>query len=443
LTAVHSEDLAVQLPRHHYSLGVVAASLGLVLQAGMALRRAPSVLAMSWRWGGIEAGAPSFSSVRLWLLRLGLYQLNRPKEQADDWMWIVDHTLQIGEHKCMILVGIRQSAWEQLDSRVLRQEDVEVIDLQPVRESNGKVVHRQLEAATAKTGVPRAIISDDGSDLHAGIGLFCRKHPGTVWLYDIKHKTACLLKRALEGDASWGVFVGRVHRFKQQVSQTDLAGLAPPQQRSKARYMNVDVLLKWAEKHLKLLDSPKIMRAAGLKPADVERKLGWLRKYATQIRRWADMLALVEATEHYVRHEGIHCEAATELAAALPQPMSAKARQLRRQLLDFVEEEAQQAHEGEHLLGSSEVLESIIGRYKYVAGERGAHGMTGMVLSVGASVGHYGVETVQAALDSVKNRDVWEWCRSKLGSTVQSMRRRVTAALGSEQKRQPLLSKNG
>ena len=320
LARVRTEDLDVPLARHHYSLGVVAGSLALVLHAGTPLRRVAAVLAMSWSWAGVDAVTASYYSARLWLLRLGLYQLNRPKQQADDWMWIVDHTLQIGDHKCLIVVAIRQSVWDRLDSRVLRHEDVDVIDLQPVTESNGKVVYRQMQAATAKTGVPRAIISDGGPDLHCGIDLFRQKHPGTAWLYDIKHKTACLLKHALEGDASWGPFVEQVHRFKQQVTFTALAGLAPPQQRSKARYMNVDVLTDWAEKHLQLLDSRKAIRAAGLKPAEVGRKLGWLRKFAPQVRRWGEMLAVIEATEYYVRHEGIHCEAMVELAVVLPQP---------------------------------------------------------------------------------------------------------------------------
>jgi hypothetical protein len=144
----------------------------------------------------------------------------------------------------LIVVAVRQSAWDP-DDRVLSHEDVELIELAPVTESNGKVVYRQLKAAVAKTGVPRAIVSDDGPDLHRGIALFRETYPGTAWLYDIKHKTACLLKHALDGDAAWHVFTEKAHRVKQQVSLTPLAGLAPPQQRSKARWMNVDMLVDY------------------------------------------------------------------------------------------------------------------------------------------------------------------------------------------------------
>jgi hypothetical protein len=400
------------------------------------------VLGLHWNWSGLDVAAASYYSVRLWLLRLGLYQLNRPKVMADDWMWIVDHTMQLGERKCLIIVGVRQSAWDDED-RVLSHEDVDLIDLVPVTESNGDVVYEQMKAAAAKTGFPRAITSDAGSDLHCGIALFREKYPSTAWLYDIKHKTACLLKHALDGDSSWHAFLSKVHHFKQQVSFGPLAGLAPPQQRSKARYMNCDVLVDWAKESLLLLDSPKAIRKAKLDRKQVEEKLGWLRKFAPQIRRWEEMLAVIGATEHYIRREGVHRKAAEELLPLLPKPATPAACRLRKQLLEFVEVEGQQAKDDERLLGSSEVLESIIGKFKNVAGERGQHGLTGMVLSIGALVGTIAVATVQAAMSEITTHQVWDWCRSHLGTTVQSARRQIRQALHPEQKQKLLPLENG
>lgn len=438
LALVRPEDFTTKVPRHHFPLGVVAGSLALVLRAGTHLKRVAEVLTLNWSWWADGGSVGTYYSVRLWLLRLGLHQLNRPKEQADDWIWILDHTMQLGARKCLIIVGLRQAAWDAAD-RCLRHEDVELIDLQPVTESTGEVVYRQMEAATAKTGVPRAIVSDDGRDLHRGIALFREAHPTTAWMYDVKHKTARLLKHDLEKDASWLEFVAEVNRFKQRVSVTPLACLLPPQQRGKARYMSVDVLVDWAEKHLPLLDRPDVLAQVGLDAAVVEEKLGWLREYIPQLRRWREMLDVIETTEHYVRHQGMHRMAADELAALLPKPKSEAARSLRKQLLEFVQDQAQQARKGERLLGSSEVLESIIGKFKCVAGERGHHGLTGMVLSIGALVGQVTVGAVQAAMTEVPTQDVWNWCQTHLGATLQGCRRRIAVALGTEQKRKPLL----
>ena len=442
MASLRPDDLEAPIARQQFPLGVVAGSLALVLRTGTRLQRVAAVLKMHWNWSGLDVRIASYYSVRLWLLRLGLYQLSRPKVRADDWMWIIDHTMQLGERKCLIIVGVRQSAWDAKD-RVLGHEDVELIDLVPVTESNGKVVYKQLQAAAAKTGVPRAITSDNGPDLHRGIALFQEKHSATAWLYDIKHKTACLLKHALEGDTAWQTFATKVHRFKQQVSLTTLAGLAPPQQRSKARYMNVDVLVDWARESLLLLDRPKAIRQAGLKTREVEEKLGWLRKFAPQVRRWGEMLSVIGAAEHYVRHEGLHTKAAEELAVLLPKPATPAAQRLRQQLLEFVTVQGQQAREGERLLGSSEVLESLIGKFKHVAGERGQHGLTGMVLSIGALVGDLAVATVQTAMTEITTPKVWNWCRSHLGATVQSVRQRIRQSLHPEQKQKTLRLESG
>ncbi|MCX6059421.1 MAG: hypothetical protein NTW69_14870 [Chloroflexi bacterium] len=50
---------------------------------------------------------------------------------------------------------------------------MEPIELAPVKKSNGEVFYQQLEQAAAKTGIPRAILSDHGTDLNAGVEKFC------------------------------------------------------------------------------------------------------------------------------------------------------------------------------------------------------------------------------------------------------------------------------
>ncbi len=204
------------MARQQFPLGVIGGSLALVLGAGTRLQRAADVLAMHWKWCGLDVRSASYYSVRLWLLRLGLHQLIRPKAQADDWMWIMDHTMQLGERK-----------------------------------------------------------------------------------------------------------------------------------------------------------------------------------------------------------------------------------RLRKQVLEFVQAQGEQARDDERLLGSSEVLESIIGKFKHVAGEGGRHGLTGMVLSIGALVGEVAVATVHTAMTEVTTRGVWDWCRAHLGTTVQSVRQQIRHALHPEQKQKTLSFKTG
>jgi len=153
------------------------------------------------------------------------------------------------------------------------------------------------------------------------------------------------------------------------------------------------------------------------------------------------LLDLVGAAEHYVRHEGIHRAAAEELAAQLPKSTIPAVRRLRKQLLEFIQTQGQLVREGERLLGSSEVLESIFGEFKHIAGEGGHHGLTGKILSIGALIENLDVTTILTALTEVTTPALRKWCRTYLTPTIQSVRQRLRQALNAEQKRKTLCLK--
>ena len=85
------------VPHHTYSVGHMWWFVSLVLSSATSLHGAGVAMAVSLSVLQLPYATPSWYSGRLWLLRLGYYKLSRPKEQADDWVWIVDHTVQIGQ----------------------------------------------------------------------------------------------------------------------------------------------------------------------------------------------------------------------------------------------------------------------------------------------------------------------------------------------------------
>jgi len=62
---------------------------------------------------------------------------------------------------------------------------------------------------------------------------------------------ANLLKKEILSDERFQDFLGQCSLTSQQVQQTKLYFLIPPRQRTKARYHNVDILIKWAMKVIK------------------------------------------------------------------------------------------------------------------------------------------------------------------------------------------------
>jgi hypothetical protein len=366
---------------------------------------------------------PHWTTVRWWLLRLGYYQLHRKKEQAEDWVWLIDHSNQIGKEKFLAVLGIRVSQLPP-PGKSLCLSDMQVIDLQPVTVSDKHVVYQQLEANVAKTGVPRAILHDRGGDLAGGTTLFREAHPSTSELYDIAHKAACLLKFILQRDKRFGEFGAQVGRTKCQLQQTELAFLVPPSQRLKARYMNLQSLILWGTQSLKIVDAPPENVLKQCSATRLEEKLGWLRDYRAALTEWSEVHHVIDITVEFVRQEGLCSTTEARLAGLLnPLPLGTTASTLRVELLEFVKEQAKAARENERLPGSSEILESCFGKYKSLERDQVHGGLTSLLLAFGACVSKVTQETVHAALSQSKTRDVINWTREKLGATHASKRR--------------------
>lgn len=429
-------DFDCRLPRQHYSLGAIGWFIELVLAAPCSQRAAATIVGwVSQLWPGCQE-APTANAGRTWLFRLGLYELTCPKEAADDWVWLVDHTVQLGSHKGLLVVGLRLADW-QAQPRPLEHQDMRLLHLEPMEHSDGQAMQQELEKIVGVTGVPRAIVSDGGSDVKKGIALFRQAHPTTDAVYDITHKVALLLKKELEAEPDWERFITASNLARRGLTLTPAGFLVPPGLKAKARYMNVDCLVEWGVKVLRYLDQPPEVPGDPVDARLVENRLGWLRRYRRRLAQWSELLAVAQAAEHYVRHRGWHAAAPEELRDCL-QPLArcAGSRRLKNHLLEFAAQQSAAAGPGERLVGSTEVLESLIGKYKSLQALHGGHGMTRTILAVGAIVGRRCLDTVRQALAHVTNRHVHDWCREHLGLTLQARRQHAFAP---EQNPPPLL----
>lgn len=218
-----------------------------VVESGGSFRGVAKWLSQVAVWLGW--GTPSYSSIRQWVLRMGLYELQRPRTPRADWLTVVDMTLELGTYKCLVLLGISQSKWQSLvdtEAGALSYQAMEFLGLVVLSHGGGDAIYQSLETLTQSVGVPRQLVSDHGSDLSKGIRLYQEAHPEVQVTYDVTHYCARLLKAELESDECYQTFAQRCARTRQQLQQTPLSFLIPPMQRAKARYFNVDALLQWA-----------------------------------------------------------------------------------------------------------------------------------------------------------------------------------------------------
>jgi len=293
-------------PRHHhFSFAQIRLFLLAVLRLPASLRTAAAIpLLLHEQEFGIseDFDIPTHQCGRLWLLRVGLFEIQRPKAQASDWIWIADHTIQLGPVKVLMIVGFRLSDWEQRKRGALQHQHLQVILMEPTEKSDGDIVQAQLERAAQVTGVPRAILSDQCRELNKGIRQYRAAHPETAGLHDLKHRLALLLERELKADPRWPKFLETCKYLRKKTQQTTWAFLAPPATKEKARFMNLGELISWAVRTRLFLDNPQFPADVKLDPKRLEELCGPLREHDAALKHWHGLNDLISSRWiHYVK----------------------------------------------------------------------------------------------------------------------------------------------
>lgn len=146
------------------------------MEAGSSLRGAAATMALLVRQRFASFAVPSFTAIRAWLLRVGHYALRRPLDRHTPWRWLLDHTIQLGTQKILVILGCPLSQ-VPFGQRALQLSGLQLVALVPMEKSNGAIVAAELERAVQRTGAPRLIVSDQGSDLKKGISDFQEWYP--------------------------------------------------------------------------------------------------------------------------------------------------------------------------------------------------------------------------------------------------------------------------
>jgi hypothetical protein len=418
------------VPGQHYDLDRIWLCLSCVLQGKTSLQAVPRLLEVfdSCYRPDQPGEVPNWTTSRMWLMRLGLSQLRLPVVKADDWFWLLDHSVQLGRERCLAVLGGRLG---EMPPGPLRRGNLRLLHLKVMRDPNMDSNHKELLKVQQRTGVPRAVLSDHGADVLGGVRLLRAgngqvKGIDTYDVYDIKHRAALGLKERLEAAPRWAEFLSAVGKARNAAKQTEWAFLLPPVLRSKSRYLNLGELVRWATRTSWLIEhKPKALLEHG-KVERLEEKLGWLLGFAGELVAWRGWYQVAARAEQAVRNRGLYRGAELDVRKRLePVATDAPGKQLAAEMVAFVADQSKGIKPGERLPGSTEVLESCFGTLKALEKDQSRSGFTGLVLGLGALLGRVTKEGVRQALASTPIKAVRRWCAKNVGQSLQSKRAQV------------------
>jgi hypothetical protein len=408
------------LKGHQYGCGLIGLAVNLARVVG--LRGSERVLKVVLEWLGVKQPTPDWTTIRLWLMRLGVAALGEPVEQADDWVWMVDHSNQIGPEKALAVLGVRAS---KLPPRgeALQHEDVRPLTVRPGtswKREDMAAVYREL---AEQYGAPRAVLCDGAVELREGAKGLQNQRADTIVLQDFKHKAAIFLKSAVGDHPRFAEFNTQLGKTRSAIQQTELAHLTPPGQKPKARFMNLALTLEWAAVVGWLLDHPEAQARAGLAAERLEEKLGWLRSFSAALAEWRECQQVIDSGLTFINTQGLFRGAGGQLAVAVGTNRThTAARQLAQRLVEFVTAAESQLKPGERLPMSTEILESTFALYKQLERQHSKGGFTGLLAAFGALLKPATEETIRRAFSRVTVKDVFRWTRENLATTLTSKR---------------------
>jgi len=416
------------LPHHSYGPKMISLCLNLCRQIGF--RRAETALKIVFEWLSIETAIPSWDSMRLWSCRVGIAQLRKPVEQADDWIWMADHSNQIGMEKVLQILGIRASQLPP-PGQTLRLQDMRVLAVVPGTSWKREDVQREYAKLATRIGEPRYLLTDGAVELRETAEVL--KTPGkklTV-LRDMKHYAANTFERLIGKSDRFGQYLSQLGRTRSTIQQTELGHFTPPPQKPKSRFMNLGPTLRWGQMISHHLSDCHSQSRRGVTAQRMNEKLGWLREFREDLAGWSRCEQVVQASLKFINQQGTYRGAAAKLKKVLDCLESEHSHHCKlsatmaAKLIEFVKESEVELGAGKRAWLSTENLESSFGLFKRLEGQHSKGGFTSLVAAMPMLLTEWTPELVRSSLQAVSVKQMKQWVREELGATLTS--KRVTA----------------
>jgi hypothetical protein len=320
---------------------VVFLALQLFFVARIGFRAVSRVLSLLAGALGIKK-APCPQTIINWVMRLSIVRIESartlkglPLSQApftNGLIWMLDISIGLGTSK-MLAVLACEAHHHQLTPGALSLDRVHCIGVGVAASWTGDTIAGLLKRLIAQLGRPAAYLKDGGSELQKAVDLLGEQGLSSPCLDDISHAVAGMLKRVYQAHPSFETFLSACGRVSGKLKHTILACLAPPQVRTKARFMNVHRLFTWADQVLGL--SPPGGAKSGSTLAKLRACLEQLPACKALIKRFrADALGLL-ACQKLLKNKGLSHDTRAQCEPLIETMPSSALRQEFRAYLDF------------------------------------------------------------------------------------------------------------
>jgi len=345
---------------------------------------------------------PSFSTGMLWIKKVGYYQLNQAKEIADDWILILDESIGIGQEKLLVVLGIRKS---KIDfTHPLKIQDMEPIVVKSKKTWTGEDISKELEFCKEKVGNIIYATTDGGSTLKKGLRTSNIPH-----VYDLTHGIAIMLEKLYKNDPEFKEFTHTMGQMRLKLCCSKHAHIIPPNQRSKSRFLNIDILSCWCDKVLVALEKNNL--------SETERELlQWVLDKKEFVNEMHLIVNVIEKLSITLKNYGLNSKTVKKSKQILQSCCStAKQTQFKKLFEEYLTYNTALLNKKMcTLLCSSDIIETTFGKFKNELSKNPMSGITDMALIIPAFTSSFIKDDIKKAIDNCTKKMIKQWAEINL-----------------------------
>lgn len=401
-----SENIA----RHQYSELLISMCVNMYVLGGCGFRgviRLLSYFNTTLKWGLTQL--PSKSSVENWVLKAGyhLYETVQQRNGQQDYGIIVDECMVVGQERMLAAVSI---AAEKVGSEALGLQDVEVLHLKVKSSWDGDAIKQYVGKLTEKMGKPPVyVISDGNCNLRSGF------EKGEVKrVADVGHQLALFVEHLYKEVPEFVSFNKDMAQCRLKEVMKPSAYLLPPKQRVIARFMNLSVVVSWAEKML------GIHAALAM---EEKQAYAFINRHSPMIRELSHAFAIINELLSVLKKKGLSYKtiaACIKSCSICKNKITGRLKLLMNKIKAYLRDERTKLPDGKTIWhNSSDIIESLFGFYKIRKATNALHGVTPFVLLLPlltkTDMDHSSINLdFKKAIEGVYMKDLTQWNKDHL-----------------------------
>ncbi len=378
---------------HQYSLSFIALLLAMQQYGGMSLRGCRHCIGSMLFSLGLCGRIPSHNSIRNWLCKSSIHRIEMSQEASGKYVLYVDESIVFGSEKILLIIGVEEKNIP-ID-RSLTHRDIEVLYVGASVEWKGEDIEEELKKISERKAI-KYVVSDEGNNLRKAYKLLNYTH-----IEDCTHILANYLKALYEKDEDFEAFRKLIGLLRRDWNLSkENSRYIPPTMRGKMRFANIFPCVKWAEKQLENWSNLS---------KEVQARLVFLKEKSAFIASLIEVSIVFKTVCKMLKEEGFGLAQKGLILSTLSTLKGTQKAGIFiencKTYLDLLTTKSQ-ALSLNHLLCSSDIIESLFGKFKTKIGSNNRSGLTEFIFTIANFSQPFSKDEIKNALEKIKLKDM-------------------------------------